>query len=120
MADANFTDQKRINGALDCIQALKKLELSAENLPSSADAAGIYFSIQKYDAKAVSDVFGPMTPRQEGAFRAMAEYIHTSITAGTPNLELWKPLVALTAPEFDAEIERHEQLAEREQESHHG
>jgi hypothetical protein len=115
MADANFIDQKRI-GALDCIQALKKLEHSAENLPSSADAAGIYFSIQKYDAKAVSDAFGPMTPRQEGAFRAMAEYIHASITSGTPNLDLWKPLVALTAQEFDAQIERYgSNLAETQQ-----
>ncbi len=24
MADANFTDQKRISGALECVQALKK------------------------------------------------------------------------------------------------
>ncbi|MBK7024001.1 MAG: hypothetical protein IPH41_11005 [Sulfuritalea sp.] len=49
--------------------------------------------------------FGPMTPRQEGALRALGEYIHNVHAAGIPNIERWKPVVCLTPVDLQAVIE---------------
>lgn len=97
---AGATDQ-RIAGALECIEALKALTHSAENLPAEADDADSFRGIQRANAERLVSLFGPLTPRQEGAFRALAEYIHYSITTGEPNLEKWTPVFS-EAPEVAA------------------
>lgn len=90
---AGATDQ-RIAGARECIEALKVLEHSAENLPAEADDINVFWAIQSGNAEKLVSLFGPLTPRQEGAFRALAEYIHYSITTGGPNLANWNPRFA--------------------------
>lgn len=112
MADSDFNNEKcgseiaadieRRNGAKDCITALLALEHSAENLPPSANDGAVYAAIQSGDAKQLIAQFGPLTPRQEGAFRALAEYIHTTLTTGQPSLDKWTPFVADTPEEIAA------------------
>lgn len=101
---AAIAEQDRIAGAIECIASLAHLEHSAENLPESDDAA-VFYNLQSADAAKLASLFGPLTPRQEGAFRALAEYIHAGITTGQPNLERWKPVVALTPAELQARID---------------
>lgn len=91
---------ERIAGAKECIAALAKLEQSAENLPESANDAAVYAAIHSGDAKTLIAQFGPLTPRQEGAFRMLAEYIHCLFTTGTPDLDKWTPYVAHTEEEI--------------------
>lgn len=91
--------QERIDGALACIAALANLERSAENLPDESNDARVFMDIQLNDAEKITSLMGAMTPRQEGAFRAMAEYIHTTITTGTTDLSRWTPFVATTDAE---------------------
>lgn len=98
MADTTVA-QERIEGALACIAALATLEHSAENLPEECNDARVFMNIQLNDAEKIVSTLGPMTPRQEGAFRAMAEYIHKTITTGTPDLSRWTPFVANTDTE---------------------
>lgn len=94
---------ERIAGSKECIGYLARLEQSAENLPeSAANDAAVYAAIQSGDAEALIAQFGPLTPRQEGAFRTLAEYIHCRVTTGTPNLGRWTPFVARTPEEVDA------------------
>ena len=104
-------EYERRGGALECIKALSVLVHSAEILPESADEASVFFSIQQSSAKALSDLFGPLTPRQEGAVRALAEYIHYCETTGQPNLEKWRPIVAMTPSEWDGLIKRCDETA---------
>lgn len=85
------TNIERMAGAKECITALAKLEYSAENLPQEADDAAIYAALQSGDAETLVAQFGPLTPRQQGAFMALAEYIHCSITTGVPDLGRWLP-----------------------------
>uniref|UniRef100_Q47CJ8 Uncharacterized protein n=1 Tax=Dechloromonas aromatica (strain RCB) TaxID=159087 RepID=Q47CJ8_DECAR len=89
-------DAERIAGAKECVIALAKLEQSAENLPESANDGAVFAAIQSSDAEALVAQFGPLTQRQEGAFRTLAEYIHCLATTGTPYLEKWTPYVART------------------------
>jgi hypothetical protein len=77
-------EQQLRAGALECTQALAVLVQSATSLPAAANDAAVFHSIQESDAKALADIFGPMTRRQEGAMRAMAEYIHSVTTTGPP------------------------------------
>lgn len=103
MAETDTTaDIERRAGAKDCIAELVRLERSADNLPSSSDYGAVYAAIQSGDAEYLVSQFGEMTPRQEGAFRCLAEYIHTTITAGQPCLEKWTPFVANTPEELAA------------------
>lgn len=98
---------ERIGGAKECIVYLARLKQSAENLPESvANDAAVYAAIQSGDAESLVAQFGPLTPRQEGAFRTLAEYIHCRVTTGTPNLEKWTPFVARTPEEIDAWAKR--------------
>lgn len=96
---------ERIAGAKECIAALAKLEQSARNLPETANDGAVFSSIQSGDAESLASLFGPMTPRQEGAFRTLAAYIHSSNTSGRPLLERWTPFVADTPDEIAAWIE---------------
>lgn len=97
---------ERILGALACIELLKRLKFSAENLPESANDARVYFDIQMRDAKKLASGFGQFTPAQEGAILCLAEYIHTECTTGEPDLERWKPCAAFTPAEFDALVSK--------------
>lgn len=97
-------ETQRIKGASACIEALKILEHSAENLPEEAFDLEPFFRIESNAGRAFARNFEPMTHVQEGAFRALAEYIHCSIVTGTPNLELWLPSVAMTPAEQEARI----------------
>lgn len=83
-------------GAKECVTALAKLERSAETLPQEANDAAVYAALQSGDAATLVAQFGPLTPRQQGAFMALAEYIHCCITTGTPDLERWLPFAAET------------------------
>ena len=89
-------DKQMIAGALECIKALSVLEHFAENLPAEADEPAGYLAVQSEAAEILVKGFGPMTPRQQGAFRALVEYIHVSITAGRPKLDVWRPVVSVT------------------------
>lgn len=100
------TSTATISGARQCIEALLSLEQSATNLPDEADDAAVFFAMQAEAAKTLADQFGPMSPGQEGASRALGEYIHFCITTGRPDLERWRPGVAETAEEFAASIEK--------------
>lgn len=81
-------------GAKECIAYLAKLERSAENMPESANDAAVYAAIQSGDAETLVAQFLPLTPRQQGAFAALAEYIHCTVTTGTPDLDKWLPFAA--------------------------
>lgn len=100
----NPLDAERIAGAKDCIAALTKLKHSADNLPPAANYAAAFVAIQSCDAEYLTSLFGPLTPRQEGAFRTLAEYIHSSQSTGEPDLERWLPHVAETPEEIAAGI----------------
>ena len=99
MSYLHFTDEQQRTGALECIEALKALEHSAENMLIEGDEGAIFAAIQSGDAEKLADEFGPMTP--QGAFRAMAEYIHHCLSSGTPALTQWKPFVAKTPEEVE-------------------
>ncbi len=103
MATADSNQAFRIEGATKCIEALRALERSAENLPGDAfEDARAYYAVQSNDAEALVAKFGPMTPLQEGAFRALAEYIHSNITSGPPNLDKWRPCAGMSPTELNA------------------
>lgn len=104
IASRSVEDQ-RIAGAKECIAALVTLVQSANNLPEAANDSAVFASIQAGDAEALVSVFGPLTPRQEGAFRTLAEYIHCCETTGLPELGRWTPFVADTQEEIAAWIE---------------
>ena len=87
---------ERMAGAKECLAALAKLEESAEKLPPEANDAAVYADIQSLDAEGLVAKFGPLTPRQEGAIMALAEYIHFNITTGRPDLDQWLPFAAET------------------------
>lgn len=101
MSYLHFTDEQQRAGALECIEALKPLQHSAENMQIEANEGAIFADIQSGDAERLADKFGPMTPRQKGAFRALAEYIHHCSSSGTPALTIWKPFVANTPEEVE-------------------
>lgn len=96
---------QRISGAKECVSALIELVQSANNLNDAADDAAVFASIQLGAAEKLAAVFGPLTPRQEGAFRTLAEYIHIIETTGIPELGCWTPFVANTPEEIAAWIE---------------
>jgi hypothetical protein len=95
----------RIAGAKECISAMVKLEESIGHLPAEANDAAVLLNIEASDAATLVAQFGPLTPRQEGAFRAMAEYVHLCLHGGAPNLEHWVPVVAMTPDELAKEIQ---------------
>ena len=110
MTERIITEEaQRIAGALECLAQIRIIEHTAENLPKEADAGAVWFGMQEQAGADLAAAFGPMTPRQEGALRALGEYIHNVHAAGTPYLEKWRPVVSRTpaerlafAEEFDA------------------
>jgi len=98
------TNDECRRGALECMSLLRDLAASASSLPPNADDASIFYRIQSQDAAKLASAFG-LTPRQEGAFRALAEYIHVTMTTGEPNLDAWLPLVAETDDQVKERID---------------
>lgn len=96
---------ERITGANECIAALMKLLQSANSVGPDTDDAETFMATKSEDAKNLVDAFGPLTPRQEGAFRTLAEYIHHTETTGIPELKRWKPFIAQTPDEITAWVE---------------
>ena len=101
----------RIEGAKACMRALAEMVKSAEafndeaDKPTSTEAAAHYFGSRLQGAKSIADAIGPLSPYQEGAIIALAEYIHSYFTTGEPNLEVWTPCVAMTADQYRGQIE---------------
>ena len=88
MADLIITEEaQRIAGALECLAQIRIIENTAENLPEEADAGAVWYGLQAKSGADLAAAFGPLTPRQEGALRALGEYIHNVHEAGIPYLE---------------------------------
>lgn len=100
---AVIIEAARIAGALKCVDALRKLEQSAENDDPGETAVGLY-SQRQAAVQAMVAALGPMTPEQEGAFAVLAEYIHTEICGLSLDIGhgLWIPLSAMTDEERQA------------------
>ena len=107
---AKTIEAARIEGAKACMRALTEMIESAEafNVNSekltNAEAAAHYYDTRLHNAKAIADAIGSLSPYQEGAIIALAEYIHSYFTTGEPNLEVWTPCVAMTADQYRDEI----------------
>jgi hypothetical protein len=109
--NTNTAEQSRIEGAKVCMLALAKMiesaeafNVSSEKLTNNAESAARYYDARLHDAKAVADAIGSLSPYQEGAIIALAEYIHSYFTTGEPNLEVWAPCVAMTADQYRDEV----------------
>lgn len=96
---ATTIEAARIAGAKKCVDALRQLEQAAEADHPSDNTVSGYYARRHSDACAFVAALGPMTPEQEGHVAVLAEYIHTFITTGQPNLAPrgWAPLSAKTA-----------------------
>ena len=106
MADLIITEEaERIAGALECLAQMQIIENTAENLGEEANAAAVWYGLQAKSGADLAAAFGPMTPRQEGAFRALGEYIHNVHEAGVPHLGRWRPVVSRTPAELQALVE---------------
>jgi hypothetical protein len=100
MTNIDFNTDVR-NGALACIDAMKIIEQIAGsgNSDWSIDDC---FKNQNIAVNAALLAAGDVPKRLQGLISAMAEYIYMCNSAGTPNLELWKPEAAMTDDEFRA------------------
>jgi hypothetical protein len=105
-------DEARRAGAQASMRALAQLKNSAEGYsasPSPAsnrDAAEEFYEHRINDAKAFSEAIGPLSPFQEGAVLALAEYLHEYFTTGEADLDRRNPCAAMTANQYRDEVER--------------
>lgn len=98
---AKTIEAARIAGALKCMDALRKMQQSAENDERDDTSAKFYAQVQA-NVQAMVTAIGPMTPELEGAFAVLAEYIHSEIKGFTPSIDpgsWWTPLSAMTDEE---------------------
>jgi hypothetical protein len=103
----------RIAGALKCMNVLRQMKQSAESFISSGHDETVedYFAQRLSDTRALVAALGPMTPEQEGAIAALAEFIHSAeIDGGVPDVSpgAWLPLAAMTDSEQEELIGRME------------
>lgn len=108
---AKTIEAARIAGALKCLDALRKLEHDATHAiewEGPEQTAAEYYAQCLSDARALVAALGPMTPEQEGAIAALAEYIATEIGGSAPNLApgCWRPLSAMTEAERQVMVEQ--------------
>ena len=94
----------RIAGALKCMDALRKLERdSKQSIEDDQVDRTVeeYFGQRLADVRALVAALGPMAPEHEGAIATLAEYIHSAIDGGTPDVSpgCWLPLAAMTTAE---------------------
>lgn len=97
------SDQLRRRGALNCLGAIRQLEIDAQDQPYEP---GPWLLKQRLDAEKLLKALPPMSPEAEGAVMAMAEYMHFGFTTGVANLApgAWIPIVAMTPDELTAKI----------------
>lgn len=103
MAEIDITKQEQIQGALDCMKALAALIQSAEDMPDEIEP---FQDKQLADANSFADNFEPMPPRVRGALVALAEYVHSCESVGTPYPDKWRPEVSMTPAERQANMEQ--------------
>lgn len=101
---AKTIEAARIAGALKCMDALRKLEHDATHAiewEGPEQSVEEYFGQRLADVRALVGALGSMAPEHEGAIATLAEYIHSSIDGGAPNISpgCWLPLAALTDAE---------------------
>lgn len=110
---AKTIEAGRIAGALKCMDALRQLQQSAE-APEQDDTFEAYFAKRLADTRVLVAALGPMAPEHEGAIATLAEYIHSEICGGTPDISpgRWLPLAAITDAERQAMTESMEASAE--------
>lgn len=94
---AKTIEAARIAGALKCMDALRQMGQSAE-APGWDDTVEAYFAQRLSDTRALVAALGPMAPEHEGAIATLAEYIHSEICGGVPDVSPghWIPLAAMT------------------------
>lgn len=105
-------EAERIEGAKACMRALANLVKSAEAF-NDEDEGGMtytekgehYYGSRQSAAKVLANAIGPLNPYQEGVIIAMAEFIHSSVTTGEPDLERWTPCAAMTAGQYRSVVE---------------
>jgi hypothetical protein len=104
----------RINGALAALAALRQLEQAADDIDYDDDSMRAFHLKRLTDAKAFAATFGPLTPEQEGALVAVAEYLHTLMTTGQPDIQpgRWVPHSTLTDDEAQALTEAEQASAD--------
>lgn len=98
---ATTIEAARIAGALKCMDALRKLEHDATHAiewKGPEQTVEEYFGQRLADVRALVAALGPMAPEHEGAIATLAEYIHSSIDGGAPDISpgCWLPLAAIT------------------------
>lgn len=105
-------DEARREGALASMRALAQLRKSAEEYSASSspasnrDAAEGFFALSINDAKVFAEAIGTLSPFQEGAILALAEYLHKYFTTGEADLGRWVPCAAMTDKQCREEVER--------------
>ena len=104
---ATTIESARIAGALTCLNAMRQLEQSAKKL-LRVDTVAEYYAQRLSDTRALVAALGPMAPELEGVIATLAEYIHSEIDGGTPDISpgYWIPLAAMTDDEREAMIDR--------------
>lgn len=98
---AQTVEAGRIAGALKCMDALRKLERDSKQSIEDDRVDGTveeYFGQRLTDVRALVAALGPMAPEHEGAIATLAEYIHSAIDGGAPDISpgCWLPLAAMT------------------------
>ena len=118
-ATHDSTSTAFITGALKAVDSLRQLEQATEDINYDDTTAATFHRKQLNDAKAFAASFGPLTPEQEGALVAVAEYLHTWMTTAQPNIEPggWVPLSTLTDDEFSAMVAADQALMDEDEKS---
>lgn len=108
---AKTIEAARIAGALKCMDALRKFEHDATHAvewEGPEQSVSEYFGQRLSDTRALVAALGPMAPELEGAIATLAEYIHSEICGGVPDVSPghWIPLAAMTDEERQTMIDR--------------
>lgn len=94
MKTNDFNDDVR-NGAIAALDAMKIIEQIAES-GNSAWTIDQCFKAENIAVNSAILAAGDIPERAKGVITAMAQYIYMCHSAGTPNLEQWKPESAMT------------------------
>jgi hypothetical protein len=90
-------------GAMAAMRALRHIEQLGENQEPSQSAQEYLGEIMQCIDIAKTEA-GISDPRIAGFVGALVEYIHMVNTAGTPDLECWRPFCAMTDKEVATEL----------------
>ena len=103
--DQSTNEEKRRQGALACLAAMRQLEADAAEMPEEPRP----WLMKRYgDAKRLAQTIGPLSPEVEGAIMALAEYMHYWQTTGGANLEpgTWMPVASMTDDQVNEWVDR--------------